>query len=205
MVNTQSPPSLMDYLRGDWLSMVTHPVRKGGITFDLMIGRLHGTRPRGRPRTTWLKDLATQANISYKGAITIPRDRKKWRSVGNPRRTQDERESAVYIYTIILLKSVAVRKLQVAILARSSREMYILSRIRVSVRPSNFVYAKNTQRLSRRPSLAQVSVECATHSRLITSNNISGDNSDHSGERLNQNCEKQQVKTSTTRVYTFTT
>ena len=28
-----------------------------------------------------------------------------------------------YIYTIILLKSVAVRKLQVAILARSSRKM----------------------------------------------------------------------------------
>ena len=45
---------------------------------------------KGRPRTTWLKDLATQANISYKEAITIPRDRKKWRSVGNPRRTPDE-------------------------------------------------------------------------------------------------------------------
>ena len=60
------------------------------------------------------------------------------------------------IYTIILHKSVClsvgVRKLQVAILARSSREMsltdrilprYILSRVRVSVLPSNFVYAKN--------------------------------------------------------------
>ena len=54
-------------------------------------------------------------------------------------------------YTIILHKSVClsvgVRKLQDAILARSSREMslndrivwqYILSRVRVSVRPSNF-------------------------------------------------------------------
>ena len=40
--------------------------------------------------TTWLKNLATQANISYKEAITIPRDRKKWRSVGNPRRTPVE-------------------------------------------------------------------------------------------------------------------
>ena len=29
----------------------------------------------------------------------------------------------IYIYTILLLKSVGVRKLQVAILARSSREM----------------------------------------------------------------------------------
>ena len=67
-----------------------HLVRKGGITLDLMIGRLHGNRPRGRPRTTWLKDLTTQANISYKEAMTIPGDRKKWRSVGNPRRTPDE-------------------------------------------------------------------------------------------------------------------
>ena len=49
----------------------------------------------------------------------------------------------IIIYTIILLKSVAVRKLQVAILARSSREISqtaridcrpFLSRVRISVR-----------------------------------------------------------------------
>ena len=58
------------------------------------------------------------------------------------------------IYTIICLKSVVVRTLQVAILARSPREMsltdripsrYILSRVRVSVRPRIFLYAKNPQ------------------------------------------------------------
>ena len=83
-------PTLLDGLLKRRLSFHGHLVRKDGITLDLMIGRLHGTRPRGRPRTTWLKDLATQANISYKEAITIPRDRKKWRSVGNARRTPDE-------------------------------------------------------------------------------------------------------------------
>ena len=83
-------PTLLDGLLKKRLAFHGHLVRKGGITLDLMIGRLHGTRPRGRPRTTWLKDLATQANISCKEAITIPRDRKKWRSVGNPRRTPDE-------------------------------------------------------------------------------------------------------------------
>ena len=83
-------PTLLDGLLKRRLAFHGHLVRKGGITLDLMIGRLHGTRPRGRPRTTWLKDLATQANISYKEAITIPRDRKKWRSVGNPRRMPDE-------------------------------------------------------------------------------------------------------------------
>ena len=60
--------------------------------------------------------------------------------------------SPVYvIYTIICLKSVDVRKLQVAILARSPREMsqtdrillrYIMSRVSVSVRPRIFLYTK---------------------------------------------------------------
>ena len=86
--NTKS--THLDGLLKRRLAFHGHLVRTDGITLDLMIGRLHGTRPRGRPKTTWLKDLATQANISYKEAITIPRDRKKWRSVGNPRRTPDE-------------------------------------------------------------------------------------------------------------------
>ena len=76
-------PTLLDGLLKRRLAFHGHLVRKGGITLDLMIGRLYGTRPRERPRTTWLKDLATQTNISYKEAITIPRDRKKWRSVSN--------------------------------------------------------------------------------------------------------------------------
>ena len=58
-----------------------------------------------------------------------------------------------HIYTIICLKSVVVRKLQVAILARSPREMsqtdrivwkHILSRVCVSVRPRIcFICEKN--------------------------------------------------------------
>ena len=71
------------------------------------------------------------------------------------------------VYTIMILKYVVVSKLQVAILARLYREMsetvridrqYILSRVRVSVRPSNFLYAKNAQKLSRKPSPAQTCV-----------------------------------------------
>ena len=39
------------------------------------------------------------------------------------------KHEVLYIYTIILIKSVDVRKLQVAILARSSREMSLTVRI----------------------------------------------------------------------------
>ena len=82
--------TLLDELLKRRVAFHGHLVRKCGITLDLMIGRLHGTRPRGRPITTRLKDLATQANISYTEAITISRDRKNWRSVGNPRMTPVE-------------------------------------------------------------------------------------------------------------------
>ena len=81
----------------------------------------------------------------------------RWR--GGP----DKRGTTVYennishrlvIYNIICLKSVGVRKRQVAILSRSPREIsltdrilprYILSRVRVSVRPIIFLYAKKPQ------------------------------------------------------------
>ena len=58
------------------------------------------------------------------------------------------------IYTIVCLKSVDVRRLQVAILAQSPREMsqtdrilprYFLSRVRVSIRPRIFYTRKNSQ------------------------------------------------------------
>ena len=64
------------------------------------------------------------------------------------------------IYTIIRHKSVDVRKLEVAILARSPREMsqtdrilprYIRSRVRISVRPRIFFYAKRPQTTVARP------------------------------------------------------
>ena len=72
----KTKPTLLDGLLKRRLTFHGDLVRKCGITdtLDLMIGRLHGTRPRGRPRTTWLKDLATQANISYKPYREIGRN-----------------------------------------------------------------------------------------------------------------------------------
>ena len=58
------------------------------------------------------------------------------------------------IYSIICLKSVDVRRMQFAILSQSPREMaltdrilprYFLSRVRVSIRPRFFLYAKKNQ------------------------------------------------------------
>ena len=139
-------------------------------------------------------------------------------SINNPEST---------IYTMILLKSVGVSKLQVAIIARSSRVMFqtvridwkhILSRVRVSVRPSNCFIREKHPKLSRIPSRPrQCLFEWSSdlplfdgHGRSIASDKVgaymSGDNSDHIGPsavRLSQNGEMQQVKTATTRYYTM--
>ena len=56
-----------------------------------------------------------------------------------------------------------------------------------------FLYTKNTQKLSRRPSPVQVFIECAGHGRSIASDNMSGNSSDHSGERLSQNGENESL------------
>ena len=55
------------------------------------------------------------------------------------------------------------------------------------------LYAKNSQKLSRRPGPAQVSVECAYHGRSIASDNMSDDNSQHCSEWLSQNGDNQIV------------
>ena len=79
-------------------------------------------------------------------------DKCRWRTNihGNVRNILHKLYCLQTIYSIILHKSVAVRKLQIAILARSSREMSqtiridwhsLLSRVRISVRPRNFVIA----------------------------------------------------------------
>ena len=61
----------------------------------------------------------------------------------------------IHIYTIVCLKSVAVRKLQVVILPPSPREIsqtdrivwkHILSRVRVSGRPRTFLYPKKKKK-----------------------------------------------------------
>ena len=134
------------------------------------------------------------------------------------------------IYTIILHKSVSlsvgVRKRQVAILARSSREMsltdrilprYILSRIRVSVRPSNFLNAKNINKLPQKPNFPYLTVELT--SGATGHNTLSDVNVEWPATRLcinttaviaylagqiDRNNENQPVETATIRVYTFT-
>ena len=91
----------------------------------------------------------------------------------------------------------------------------ILSWVRVSVRPSNFLYAKNTHnyreyRVARTNVYLNVKTAATGHYSPVTAGRspattyMSGGNSDYSGVRLSQNGKMQQVKTATTRDYTLT-
>ena len=119
--------------------------------------------------------------------------------------------SSLSILSFFLNLSVAVSKLQVAILARSSREMYqtvridwrsILSRVRVSIRPRHFFTRKTPKTIAKPESSASVCWmnQRATRRKGVVmpvtvdrspatsrnGNNMSGDNYSHSGDRLSQ-------------------
>jgi len=61
-----------------------HTIRKDGLTSKLISGRVHGKRPRGRPRKTWLKDVCYHVQLSASQALRLCHDREQWKQVGNP-------------------------------------------------------------------------------------------------------------------------
>ena len=93
---------------------------------------------------------------------------------------------------------------------------YILSRVRVSVRPSIFLYAKNINKLPQKPTFAYFTVEwtsgAAGHNALSDGHGwMASDPSlcryncgNTYPDRLTKNSENQPVETATSRVYTFT-
>ena len=127
------------------------------------------------------------------------------------------------IYTIIPLKYVGVRKLQVAILARSSREMSLTVsrayRMLVSSGSTScqefasqlglaffFVYAKNSHKLSRKPILAHLAVEwtSGTGNNAVTFEWPATRQSRINCGNTVPKQRNQPVETATIRVYTFT-
>ena len=123
-----------------------------------------------------------------------------------------------HVYTIILPKSVGVSKLQVAILGRCLKLFVPTESISCHEFASQFglavfLYAKNTQNYCEYR-VAHTNVylnEAATAyclpvtvGRSPATTYMNGDNNDHSGARLSQNGEMQQVKMATTRGYTLT-
>ena len=122
------------------------------------------------------------------------------------------------IYTIILLKSVCRRSqfyldrlgrcLKLLLSTEGPFSHEFASQFGLAI----FLYAEKTHKLSWKPSVCWMN-QRATHRKWAVTpvtvdrspaTSWNGNNCGHSGDRLSQNGEKQQVKTATTRVYTFT-
>jgi hypothetical protein len=75
-----SQPKLSTQLLQRRLGFFGHTVRKDGLTLQLIEGRVNGKRPRGRPRTTWLKDICYHTKLTTTQLMQAARNRR----IGNP-------------------------------------------------------------------------------------------------------------------------
>ena len=87
--------SIIESIKPEWtlesrvakaaLSYFGHVVRAGGMEDDVMLGRMNGTRKRGRPRQRWLDTLkgyaigATVSQMTVSNMRRDARDRAGWR------------------------------------------------------------------------------------------------------------------------------
>lgn len=52
----------------------------GELSSTILQGKVQGNRPRGRPRTTWDKNIKTWTGLSLSSAIRLAQDRSTWKA-----------------------------------------------------------------------------------------------------------------------------
>jgi len=72
-------PRLCQLLLARRTRFFEHIIRKKGLGYCLINARTHGTRPRGRPHLTCLKDICDHPNISRTQALRTATNREEWR------------------------------------------------------------------------------------------------------------------------------
>ena len=79
------PPCYMYMLRKSMserkMRFFGHIVRKNGMEKRLMQRKMEGKRRRGRPATTWFKDLKEWTKLDIAGASQLVTDRERWRKI----------------------------------------------------------------------------------------------------------------------------
>ena len=64
-----------------WFGHITR--QNGTLAHDIMHGAVEGSRGRGRPRNTWLSDIANWTGKSVVSCMRVARDRGRWRKTVN--------------------------------------------------------------------------------------------------------------------------
>ena len=79
---------LLNICRDRKMRYFGHVVRGGGILLEMLMGKIEGTRPRGRPRFEWMDDIkwwSGQFARDNRGLMAHARNRDLWREVvANP-------------------------------------------------------------------------------------------------------------------------
>ena len=71
--------SLLGLVRKQQLSYFGHVVRAEGMEKELVMGKVEGSRRRGRQRTRWLDSMTKMVGLSLGDMVRITEDRVQWR------------------------------------------------------------------------------------------------------------------------------
>jgi hypothetical protein len=66
-----------------------HITRHSSLQRMLLEGKVNGRRGRGRPRATWITDIAQWTGLKYAAAVRTADDREKWRTIASNPQQKD--------------------------------------------------------------------------------------------------------------------
>ena len=77
-----------------------HVIRRKGLERTIITGKVNGKRKRGRPPTSWLKDIKSSTGMKLQYAVRAAEDRERWRRIvkttASHNATSDWREREIY-------------------------------------------------------------------------------------------------------------
>ena len=75
--------SFVSFVKKLKLQYFGHVVRAENLCTHILHGRVHGARPRGRPRRRWLEDIREWTGRTAADCTALARDRRRWRTLIN--------------------------------------------------------------------------------------------------------------------------
>ena len=75
---------LREMVRRRKLHFFGHVIRMVGTRKNIITGKVNGKGKRGRPPTSWLKDIKSSTGMTLQEAVRAAEDRERWRRIVKP-------------------------------------------------------------------------------------------------------------------------
>ena len=72
---------LRDMVRRQKVCFFGHVIRRKGLERTIITGKVNGKRNRGRPPTSWLKDINSSTGMTLQDDVRAAEDRERWRRI----------------------------------------------------------------------------------------------------------------------------